>query len=57
MRMSFFFFFLVSWVVFDLFADASEKESNVKESVVKAKKAVSLDIKDGTSWSESVARD
>ena len=36
-------------------ADASEKESNFKESVVKAKKAVSLDIKDGTSWSESAA--
>ena len=35
--------------------DASEKERNVKESVDVAKKAVSLDIKDGTSWSESVA--
>ena len=33
--------------------DASEKEDKVKESVERAKEAVALDVKDGTSWSKS----
>jgi hydroxymethylpyrimidine/phosphomethylpyrimidine kinase len=27
-----------------------EKKSNIQESVIKAKEAVSLDVKDGISW-------
>ena len=33
--------------------DVGEKEAKVKESVEKAKEAVSLDVKDGTSWSKT----
>ena len=35
-----------------LFTDAAEKEAKVKESVERAKEAVALDVKDGTSWSK-----
>lgn len=31
---------------------AGDKEANVRESVEKAKLAVSLDVKDGLSWSQ-----
>ena len=34
------------------FSDAAEKEAKVKESVERAKEAVALDVKDGTSWSK-----
>ena len=34
------------------FIDAAEKELKVKESVERAKEAVALDVKDGTSWSK-----
>ena len=33
-------------------AAASEKEEKTKESLEKAKEAVALDVKDGTSWSK-----
>ena len=33
--------------------DSSEKEAKVRESLQKAKEAVAMDVKDGTSWSES----
>lgn len=32
--------------------DPTEREEKVRESVEKAREAVSLDVKDGTSWSE-----
>ena len=35
-----------------LFPDPAEKEGKVKESVERAKEAVALDVKDGTSWSK-----
>ena len=34
-----------------IITDAEEKEAKVKESVERAKQAVALDVKDGTSWS------
>ena len=37
--------------------DAVEKKRNVKESLEKAKQAVALDVKDGTSWSELLLLD
>ena len=36
----------------NLFPDPAEKEEKVRESVEKAKEAVALDVKDGTSWSK-----
>ena len=35
-------------------AGPSEKETKTKESVERAKEAVALDVKDGTSWSEKI---
>ena len=35
-------------------ADTAEREKKVKESVERAKEAVGVDVKDGTSWSELV---
>ena len=32
--------------------DAREREAKVRESVERAKEAVALDVKDGTSWSK-----
>eukprot|EP01114_Cavostelium_apophysatum_P000615 TRINITY_DN10563_c0_g1_i1.p1 TRINITY_DN10563_c0_g1~~TRINITY_DN10563_c0_g1_i1.p1 ORF type:complete len:317 (+),score=54.93 TRINITY_DN10563_c0_g1_i1:32-982(+) len=40
----------LSMVLRQLGKDAAEKSENAEESVKKAKEAVSLDIKDGTSW-------
>ena len=34
--------------------DATEKKANTRESLEKAKQAVSLDVKDGTSWSKYI---
>ena len=35
-----------------LLLDASEKHAKTQESLEKAKEAVSLDVKDGMSWSK-----
>ena len=35
-----------------MLTDAREKEAKVRESVERAKEAVALDVKDGTSWSK-----
>ena len=49
----------ISWVnqmvSFCSITDAAEKEAKVKESVERAKEAVALDVRDGTSWSKSLA--
>lgn len=42
----------VSYLHVNLFPDPAEKEEKVRESVEKAKEAVALDVKDGTSWSK-----
>ena len=33
--------------------EPSEREAKVRESLQRAKEAVAMDVKDGTSWSES----
>ena len=51
------FFFRVEYfhTIILLFTDAAEKEAKVKESVERAKEAVALDVKDGTSWSKPLS--
>ncbi len=38
-------------LILTLIPDASEKEENAKKSLERAKEAVALDVKDGSSWS------